>query len=416
MRKLFKFLIYFTILLLLIVLVAIIGLRFFPQLYVSAFNHFSEDQVSAEQLDINFVPLEVTIGNLGVTNAKKATIVKVEKTKLSAQVMAWYNDKQSFWKASVSNADVQLLNLPETSSDSSSSNSVTSKINIHKILSGLDLQIDGTQVQIDDKQSLYVEKLYTSLNDKNLSDYKLIEQDIEFAVSFTGATDANDLPLKLSGLLQSRYIDGVSVLKLSVPEIDLSLFTPTEGSETDVDTANPSSVNDIESSIAETVMDWQFLSLFEPLQVEANVGEVLWSKSSVRNIDLTAKLDQSMTFSYKSDVAWLESDEFSFEDNVQLAGQWQPILPAVIGADLRGESTLSTSSLNLKLGGDVNVNGVTGNKLSIEFDSSKVPVEGLLDEQTQALVDQYFPIKTMFDVQQSAETIDLQFNQASNVW
>jgi len=81
MRKLRKFLIYFFILLIVVVLAIVISLRFFPKLYLSAFNHFSEDQVLAEQLDINFVPLEVTIGNLGITNSDKKTVLKVEKTK-----------------------------------------------------------------------------------------------------------------------------------------------------------------------------------------------------------------------------------------------------------------------------------------------------------------------------------------------
>ena len=162
-------------------------------------------------------------------------------------------------------------------------------------------------------------------------------------------------------------------------------------------------------------MDWEWLSLFEPLQVDVSVGEALWSKSSVRDVDVTIKLDkaQAVTFSFESNVAWLESDEMSFEDKVTLDGQWQPISSPSVGPDLRGESTLVTSVLNLKLSGDVNVNGTNGNKLSVELDSSEVPVKGLLDESTQAIVDQYLPIKTLFDVQQSAQTIELNINEAS---
>ena len=162
-------------------------------------------------------------------------------------------------------------------------------------------------------------------------------------------------------------------------------------------------------------MDWEWLSLFEPLQVDVSVGEALWSKSSVRDVDVTIKLDQAqaVAFSFESNVAWLESDEISFEDKVTLDGQWQPISSPSVGPDLRGESTLVTSVLNLKLSGDVNVNGTNGNKLSVELDSSEVPVKGLLDESTQAIVDQYLPIKTLFDVQQSAQTIELNINEAS---
>lgn len=407
-----KFLIYLFVLLLVIILAIIVSVRFFPKLYVSAFNHFSTDQITAEQIDINFVPLEVTIGNLGVINSQQATIATVGKAKFSAQVMAWFNNKQNFWKASVSNADVQLVNLPQGTSDTAPSNSAVSKINVHKILSGLDLEIDGAQIKIDDKQTIHVERLYTSLNDHDLSDYKLVEQDIEFAVSYFGAVDTDDSPLELSGVIQSRYVDGVSVLTLSVPSIDLSSVFQVNNS--DAETHNPDSGVQVEKNTTEAAIDWQWLSLIEPLQIDTNVGEVSWSKSSVRNIDLTTKIDQLMSFSFKSDIAWLESDEISFEDAVQFTGEWQPISSESVGADLRGESTLTTSALNLKFGGDVNVNGTSGNKLLIELDSSKVPVQGLLDEQTQALVDQYFPIKTLFEVQQpSAQIIELQVSAAT---
>jgi len=94
-----KFLIYFVLVILLVVLAAIISLRFFPKLYVSAFNQLSTEQVTTEQLDVNFIPLEIRIGNLGVTNSDKASIVTFEKATLSAQLLGWLKGKQNFWKA-----------------------------------------------------------------------------------------------------------------------------------------------------------------------------------------------------------------------------------------------------------------------------------------------------------------------------
>ena len=144
-----KFLIYFVIFLLAVIFAAVISLRFFPKLYVSAFNHFSQEKISTKQIDINFIPLEINIGNLDITNAQQEKIIMAEKVKLSAQLEAWYHDKQNFWKASVANADIQLFNLPKTSEDSQSSKLSTSKINIHKILSGLDIKIDEVKIRLD---------------------------------------------------------------------------------------------------------------------------------------------------------------------------------------------------------------------------------------------------------------------------
>ena len=404
-----KFLIYFVTLLLVIILVSIVSFRFFPKLYVSAFNHFSTEQVSVEQLSINFVPLEISVENLGVTNSQQATIATVEKVKLSAQLIAWFRDKQNFWKANVSNANIKLINLPQRTSNSSSSNSLMNKVNVHKILSSFDLRIDKVQVYIDDRQSIHVEKLHTNLNDNDLSDYKLIEQDVDFVVSYFGTANANELPLKLSGFIQSRYVQGVSILKLSISEIDLSSFVASN----DVYTEMSSSDNDvkIEKNIQEAELNWQWLSSVDPLQVDVKVDKILWSKSSIKNVDLTFKLDESMAFSFQSDVTWKDSSEFSFEDTIQLAGQWQSISSTSVGADLRGESTLTTSTLNLKFNGDLNVNGTNGNKLSIELDSTKLPIQGLLDKKMQTLVDQYFPVKALFEVQQTAQTTELKFEE-----
>ena len=416
-----KFLIFSVSFLLLIVFTAIISLRFFPKLYVSAFNRFSEQQISTEQLKITFIPFEVNVGNLDVSNSQHATILTAEQVKFAAQLEAWFNEKKNFWKASVGNADVHLLNLPQTSSDSqspNSSNSIKTKINAHRILSGLDLKIDGLQIRLDEKQTIHVQRLHTKLNDNNLSNYKKIEQDIDFQVSFFATADQEKPSLQFNGLLQSRYVDedDVSLLKLAIPSINLSSLIPINDANSE--TLSSATTTPIEpktpteTTLTETTIDWQWLSLFDPLQVEADIDEILWSKSAARNVDFSIKLDQSMIFSFESAIAWLESNQINFEENVRLTGDWQPISQASVGADLRGESTVSMPTFNMKFSGDVNVNGTTGNALSIELDSSKLPVKGLLDKKTQALVNQYFPVKTKFDLQLSEKIIKLQLAEA----
>lgn len=420
-----KFLISTIFLLLVIVFAAIISLRFFPKLYVSVFNHFSEQQIATQQLNITFIPFEVHVENLDVSNSQQATIVTAKQVKFSAQLKAWLHEKQNFWKASIADADVNLLNLPQTLNDSESSNSSASakkKINVHRILSGLDLKIDDAHIRLDEKQTIYVQRLHTKLNDTNLSDYKKIEQDIDFEMSYFATADNEKPSLQLNGLMQSRYVDedGVSLLKLAIPSINLSSLAPTNNADPETlnsngaakpepTTAAPASTK---AALTETTINWQWLSSFDPLQVDIDVDEILWSKSSARNVDFSVTLDQSMMFSFESGIAWLESDQISFEENVRLTGHWQPISQASVGADLRGESTVSMPTFNMKVSGDININGTTGNMLSVALDSSELPVKGLLDKQTLTLVNQYFPIKTKFDMQLSEKVMKLQFAEA----
>jgi len=45
-----------------------ISLRFFPSLYVAAFNGVSDQQLSFEKLDVSFFPLTLTIEQLNYNN------------------------------------------------------------------------------------------------------------------------------------------------------------------------------------------------------------------------------------------------------------------------------------------------------------------------------------------------------------
>lgn len=63
-----------------------------------------------------------------------------------------------------------------------------------------------------------------------------------------------------------------------------------------------------------------------------------------------------------------------------------------MGADLQGSIDINTSILSAKLLGDINVNGSSENKVSLELSSKIIPFTANIDSNTLALVDQYFPI------------------------
>lgn len=51
-----KFVISFLLFFLLVAIAIDVSLRFYPSIYVAAFNEFSEEQLAIEKLDVNFFP------------------------------------------------------------------------------------------------------------------------------------------------------------------------------------------------------------------------------------------------------------------------------------------------------------------------------------------------------------------------
>ena len=95
---------------------------------------------------------------------------------------------------------------------------------------------------------------------------------------------------------------------------------------------------------------------------KSRTSELSWSDSEVRDLELLVAIDQSIKFSHSSHVKFLDSEEFSFDDQLTLSGQFNPISSATLGADLQTNLELNTSNLTLSVNGDINVNGADSNK------------------------------------------------------
>ena len=118
-----KLLVFIPLFLFLVILVAVLSLRFFPKLYLLGFNKLSSDQqLSAQAIDVEYFPLSLSVDQLGVHNIDGSTLLTLDKAKLSAQLIGWLKNKNNFWAADLSNADVRLNNLATSKSVDSTSN------------------------------------------------------------------------------------------------------------------------------------------------------------------------------------------------------------------------------------------------------------------------------------------------------
>ena len=173
--------------------------------------------------------------------------------------------------------------------------------------------------------------------------------------------------------------------------------------------------NDVEKiakkQVSEAPIDWAWLSSLEPLSIDLNVGEILWSKSSTKEMTLKLSLTNELNFDFQSRVAWLESGSYVFDDVLKIDGRWKPIASSSLGVDLRGETKISIPKLFMKVDGDVNLNGNRGNALNVVLESSGLPVNTSLDDNTKELISQYFPINADLDLAQSDQVVDVHFNQ-----
>jgi len=151
---------------------------------------------------------------------------------------------------------------------------------------------------------------------------------------------------------------------------------------------------------AEDAVDWQWLSLFDSVKVNVNINEARWSKSSFDNNKLSVAFNQAIEFSLDSTIKWLESEAFYFNDTVELVGRWQPTAQRSQGADLTGKLALITSAAKINVDGDINVNGWDGNKLLASIESVELPTTVAIDKQTKLLIEQYFPLKAVLNIEQ----------------
>ena len=402
-----KFFICFSVALIVIVLALLVSFRFSPQLYVSVYNKFSEDKVSVKELYVRYFPLSVSVGGLTLDNKHGKKMVSVDKANVTAQLLALIQGKNNFWKAAVVGADVQLEQFPDSSqTPEDEKDSEQSLINVHQILSSLNVFAGDVKIQLDDQSYLQVKRLGTQLNDETLTDYTKAEQGVDLSISFNDPNVA-DKPLTIQANLASRFEQGRSVLDLDINQIDLtSLLDSSEAEDLSATSAAAS------EKVVEEAVDWQWLSTIEPFRLNLKVAEVLWSKSTVEDIDLQLNVDQAIEFTNQSTINWLESDDFTFKDRVSLAGNWKPISESSLGADLIGATELSTAGMVIKIAGDVNVNGSAGNNLSVELNAAKLPITTTLDEQTVSLTKQYFPLSVVADIKQEAQSIDVLLENA----
>ena len=404
-----KLLVFIPLFLFLVILVAVLSLRFFPKLYLLGFNKLSSDQqLSAQAIDVEYFPLSLSVDQLGVHNIDGSTLLTLDKAKLSAQLIGWLKNKNNFWAADLSNADVRLNNLATSKSVDSSSSAEPTKVNVHQILSALNLNVDNLLLKIDDKQSVKIDRFSTSLNDTNLTNFSLVEQDIEFSLVYNNMDVNPSVGLFLDGTIASRYKDGVSIVDIIVPELDLSVFNPS------IDDAETNSVSSekIENKVEELI-DWSWIDSIDPVTVNVQVNQTTWSKSSFDNNKVHIDIAQGVEFELASDISWLESDEFSFKDKVALTGNWQAKSQQTQGADLEGALSLVTSLASLKINGDVNVNGLEGNKLSSQIELQNLPLDIELNSDVKLLIEQYFPIKAVLDVEQINGISKLMIQQAN---
>lgn len=402
-----KFIVYLLAALLLCVLLVFIALRFFPKTYVSAVNYFLPENAVVEQLDVRFFPLSVVVGNLNVQNVDGASFFTLKEAAVSAQVMGWAKGKNNFWKVDANGIDIQMLNLPQTEASEDETESTSDRINVHQMLSLLNVNVGQVNIAIDEQQSLTVNLLNTRLNDDDLSDFKLVEQSVDFSADYSSG-EQGQAPLHLEGQLISRFKDGVSLVELTVPELDAS---PLISLDQDGDAEEASQA---EADGSEEAIDWSWMSSIESLSTVLKVGQIkLSDESSIDDLVLSLSLTDKVTIESQANINWLDSEEFGFQDAVALSGEWQPIMANTVGADLNGELSLATSALNVIANGNVNVNGSNDNALLLDIQATEVPLSLPLDDETSELVEQYFPVKVNANVEMLADLIDLKINQAN---
>lgn len=406
MRKFFIVLLFIVS----VILTAItISVRFFPQLYTSAFNHFSNNQASIENIKIQFFPLSAKLENFEFTNKDTQKLLNVKEVDFTVQLIGWLQGKNNFWEASITDADINIDKILESTTNNSETkdSTTTEKTHLHNVLSMLNIQIKNVRININEQSYVSIKRLNTTLNDTNLSDYRLIHQEIDFSIDYYDNSAFKE-SFTFEGLIQSRLKDNTSVINVIIPELELSQILDSKPTEIN----QKESVQLKDSPTPESPIDWSWMSSLAALKLSISAEEIILADSKVSNLALAIKLDKEIEFSQTSEIVWLESESFSFDDKLSMTGKWQPISDETLGADLQGQLSLATSTLNLNIDGKVNINGINDNDLNIALESKALPVRSTLDQTNLTLIKQYFPVKTSLTLNQSEHLIDIKLHDA----
>lgn len=356
-----------------------------PPLLLKVANHFSPYALTAQSIRLGLSSPRLMLSGLNVGTEQK-TIASIEDLDIQT---TWGRllGGEGVVLGSVSGAEIFPENIPssqDVTNDQSGKNASTEPLVPEQLLQEFQVSLSDINVIWPNRQ-LVIESITPMVVDKR-------SQGIDFSVRYTQIdTESKQTILPLQGKLSLENIDDVPQVSVKLSQLDLRNIL----SSAPKDQAEPAAN---QSNQVETVIDWTPVFSAAPLVLSIQLEQLQIPQGDISDIETTIKIATDRTLSYQHQGQWSVNinDDYRLNHPVSLEGQWQAVAASTQGTDLRGNTNITIGEAQLSAAGEVNVNGIVGQKLQLSTGFKQFPLEAM-SVQAKDLVKQvepYLPLKS----------------------
>ncbi len=368
----------------LVLCLALLLFRFAPQVYVSVVNNLTPYTISSENLQTQLLPATV-----------KATTLLIAKNEGSGEQIELFaageflaridypgllSDKHNYWYLEIDQAEFDLERLTAQFSSQESSTQ-SSPINLHELLSALNLKVSTTKIQLSPNASLSIASLGTDIGQQ--AQYKAADVKQNIAMDLTLLDQGKSL--NINGRLHSKAESGVSHVTVEFEQIDLSTLLTT-------------TPNNQEQTVSDsTPIDWQWLADLQATLLNIKTGLLDLGEGQFKNLELQAKLDQSIDIqSLSSEIFWPLDDNLVLNDQLLLTGQLSPQDNGAVSVDMSSQGTDNRFLLK----GIIDANQLLQSQLQIDLNATTLPLTDRKGQASILLSDhaQWLPLSSKFAI------------------
>jgi len=303
-----------------LVLLALAIFRFAPQAYVALANKFTPYTISSSDLKAELLPATLNFSDLAVVEELEdktaVQVVSADNFLLKVDWVGFLSDDHNYWYGEIAGGQVNVQAFDTTPQEPDKTEETPmGPVNIHRLLSLLNLSVSDTEIILSDDTQLLISELNTDIGSEVRKLAANVEQNIQIALTY----GERQKKLAVAGTLESRYKDGESRIDLKLDEVDLTDFFKETRDASEPELA-ASKVDTTEKPVQGPV-DWSWLDLVEPTSLRLSVDKLLLDKNKLESLLMMVKVDESVTLeSLQSLVEWQLGDDLWLKDKVDVSG------------------------------------------------------------------------------------------------
>ena len=371
------------------VLVALLVLQFSPQTYLRLASQFSPYEVQADTAEVSIIPLVVELSGLTVEDKKTNTQqLNLNHVLAKVSLKKVLNKHNNVWYLEV--RDGEITPPPPTEKKADKNKTAINTINIHNLLSKLNVKANNINLSLNKDTALSINEFSTHLDSDNHQSPDDVKQNIILQLLYK----QSDKKVAINGTLDSKKIDGVNHLALSLDQLDLTPFlaktnTPSETNETN----ESSELTDNKTDEPQTI-DWSWLNAIEKTVVNIGLKQFILNENKIDNLNFEATLDNEIQIkTLASNVQWALGDSLSFNKQINLFGNLKGLQDGNIetlltlnlaanSPEQKNNSNASDSDDVIKVDGVINPLSPLDSNASITAKLSTLPID--LGKELQA--------------------------------